>query len=75
MLYSEFREKEVICIKDCKRLGHVCNLEIDECNGAILKIMVPGRGKMFQWFFCEQEIVIPFRCIKKIGPDIILVEI
>ncbi len=40
--YKELRKKEVICIKDCRRLGHVCDLEIDECKGCICKIIVPG---------------------------------
>ena len=26
--YKELRKKEVICIKDCRRLGHVCDLEM-----------------------------------------------
>ena len=42
MRFCEFRKKEVISIKDCKRLGHVCDMEFDECKGCIQKIMVPG---------------------------------
>ena len=40
MLYSEFKSKEVINIKDCKRLGRVTDFEFDECTGQICKIIV-----------------------------------
>ena len=38
MRFCEFRKKEVISIKDCKRLGHVCDMEFDECKGCIQNI-------------------------------------
>lgn len=75
MLVSEFKAKEVISIKDCRKLGHVIDLEFDECNGCILKIIVPGCCKWFNFFKEEPVINIPYKCIKQIGPDIILVDI
>ena len=35
MLFSELKCKDVINIRDCKKLGHVCDLEFDECSGCI----------------------------------------
>lgn len=75
MLFSEFREKEVICVKDCKRLGRVGDLEFDECTGHIHKICIPGKGVICNLFNCEAEYVICYKDIKRIGPDIILVDI
>lgn len=76
MLFSELRAKEVINIKDCKRLGRVVDFEFNECNGCILKLIVPGTCNKFCNFLkCEKEFVIPYRDIKQIGPDIILVDI
>ena len=46
MLFSELKCKDVINVRDCKKLGHVCDLEFDECSGCICKIMVPGGN---QW--------------------------
>ena len=45
------------------------------CSGAIEALIVPGPGKFCGFFGTDSEYVIPFACIKKIGPDIILVEI
>ena len=41
MFFSELKCKDVINVRDCKKLGHVCDLEFDECSGCICKIMVP----------------------------------
>lgn len=75
MLYSEFRSKEVINIKDCKRLGKVTDFEFDECTGQICKIIVSGCCSFFDWFKCEPDYTIPYRDIKQVGPDIILVDV
>ena len=73
--FSEFRKKEVISMRECKRLGHVCDLEFDECSGCIRKITIPGGNKMLSFLRCDPDIVICYKDIKQIGPDIILVDI
>lgn len=75
MLYSELKCKDVVNIKDCRKLGKVCDLEFDPCSGCICKIMVPGCNRVLNFLNCEPEIVIPFKDIRQIGPDIILVDI
>ena len=60
---SEWKKKEVINCCDCKKLGYIEDLIIDECKGCIEAL---GDGT---------EYIIPFSCIKRIGPDLILVEI
>lgn len=75
MRLCELREKEVINVCDCKRLGFVEDLVFDHCNGCIEAIIVPEQKKFCGFLGSEREYVIPFECIKKIGPDIIMVEI
>ncbi len=75
MLFSELKCKDVINVRDCKKLGHVCDLEFDECSGCICKIMVPGGNQWLGFLRCEPNIVIPYKDIRQIGPDIILVDI
>ena len=71
----ELEDKEVINTCDCKKLGYIADLVIDECKGCIEAIVVPKAGKWCGLFGDGAEYIIPFRCIKRIGPDIILVEI
>ena len=75
MRLCELEDKEVINACNCKKLGYVVDLIIDECQGSIEAIVIPKTGKFCGIFSDGGEYVIPFRCVKKIGPDIILVEI
>jgi YlmC/YmxH family sporulation protein len=71
----ELRQKEIINIKDGSRYGYVADMEIDEEEGRIKKIIVPGPARIFGVFGREQEYHIPWDCIKQIGEDIILVDV
>lgn len=75
MLFSELKEKDVINIKTCKKIGRVCNLEFDMCTGQICKLIVPGHSTFCNLFSCEPEVIICYKDIKQIGPDIILVDL
>lgn len=72
---SELREREIINILDGKKLGFTSDLEIDPATGRITAIVVPAHGR-FRWLLGKtDEIVIPWHKIKKIGIDVILVEL
>jgi YlmC/YmxH family sporulation protein len=53
----------------------VCDIEFCESKGVVKKLIVPGQAKAFGLFGREEELCISWDCIKKIGSDIILVEI
>lgn len=73
--FCAFRNKEVINMCNCKRLGCVTDLLIDVCSGCIEAIILPGPGKICGFLGYDAEFIIPYQCIRKVGPDIILVEI
>ncbi len=75
MLFSELREKEVISIRECRKLGHISDIEFDCHKGCIEKIHVPCRHKLCNFFSQEPDYVICFCDIKQIGSDIILVDV
>ena len=72
---SELRCKEVICIADGRRRGFVCDLEVEAPDGCIKAIVVPGPCRFLGLFGRKEDYVIPWACIRRIGPDIILVEV
>ena len=72
---SELKEKEVVNIKSCKKIGYIGDLEIDICSGCVKDVIVPEHRSICNFFSSENECVIPFCQIKQIGPDIILVDI
>ena len=71
----DFRHKEVINIKDARRLGYVQDVCADLESGRITSIIVPGSRRMMSMFSKEDDIVIEWEKFKCIGEDIILVEI
>lgn len=70
----DLRQKEVINTNDGARYGFVSDLVIDEVEGKIKALIVPGPGRVLGVFGRDQEYRIPWNKIKKIGEDIILVE-
>jgi YlmC/YmxH family sporulation protein len=75
MRLCELRDKEVINICSGRRLGCIVDVEINVCNGEVEAVIIPGPGKICGFLGTDCEYVIPFACIRKIGPDIVIVEI
>ncbi len=75
MRLSEMKDKEVISIRSCKKLGYIADLEIDICTGCVKDIIVPGKRSICNLFGADNECIIHFCQIKQIGPDIILVDV
>lgn len=75
MSFCDFKRKDVINLRDGARLGCICDLEIDDCTGVINGIVVPGPRRFFGLMRNDEELVIPFNKINKIGDDVILVDI
>ncbi len=70
----DIRGKEVIDVCTGVRLGFPCDVEIDIETGHMVAIVVPGACKYLGMFGREEDIVIPWNCIRRIGDDLILVE-
>ena len=71
----DFKQKEVIKITDGKILGFVIDVQADFEKGEIHSIVVAKTGKIFNNVNSKSNITIEWKDIKKIGEDVILVEI
>lgn len=68
--YCSIRRKDVVNIKDGKKLGHACDVVFTFPEGKVLGIVVPsGKG------FFQPEVFIDLRNIIKIGADTVLVDL
>lgn len=75
MSFSELRAKEVINICDGRRLGRPIDLVFSDC-ACIEALVVPGQyslKNMVKGF--REGVVIPWNRIRRIGDDVILVEL
>lgn len=73
---SDLRVREVINVVDGRRLGVIKDIDIDLDEGTIRAIIVPGEGKLFGVFSGRgEDLYVPWESIRKIGIDVILVEL
>ena len=71
---SDLSRRDVIDIRDGRRLGFVEDVEFDVEDGRITAIVVPGPSRWFGLFGRDRDLVVPWERIVKIGADVILVD-
>lgn len=72
---SDLRVREVVNVIDGRRLGLIKDIDIDLEAGRIAAIVLPGQGRFMGLFGKDDELVVPWDKIRKIGMDVILVEL
>ncbi|WP_100330835.1 YlmC/YmxH family sporulation protein [Bacillus xiapuensis] len=70
---SDFQLKDIVNVANGKKLGNITDINLNLSAGTIDSIVISRSGKMFGFFGKEEEIVIPWAQIVKIGEDVILV--
>ncbi len=71
----DLRQKEVINLRDGERVGFVGDIEFNLKSGCIERIIIPGPCKIWGVLGRDREYIIPWRCVCRIGCDIILVDV
>ena len=74
MKFTNLQCKEVICVSNGQRLGFVSDVQIEVPEGRVCASVVPGPCRFFGVAGRRNDFIIPWNCIKKIGPDIVLVD-
>ena len=72
--FTDLRCKEVICICDGRRLAYIGDVRIELPEGRVVAIVVPGPCRFLGLWGRKDDFVIPWHCIRRIGPDIVLVD-
>ncbi len=72
---TDLREKEVINVKDGTRVGFISDLEVNLEKGIVEAIVLPGPGRVLGLFGRNQDYVIKWQNIVRIGSDVILVDL
>ena len=74
MRLSDLQNKTVINVIDGKNVGNIIDLEINE-NGNAIGLIVEKYKFLISSFSSKKELIIKWDQIKKIGEDVILVNI
>ena len=73
--FSDLQCKEVICVSTGQRLGFISDVQIEVPDGSLCAIVVPCPGKLPYFPGRRDDYIIPWNTSKKIGPDIVLVDV
>lgn len=61
-------------MKNGNRLGNIIDIDIDMINGNINKVIIYNKKSIFS-LFKQEELEIGWSSIKKIGDDVILIDL
>jgi YlmC/YmxH family sporulation protein len=77
MRLSHLAGKEIINLSDGSRLGIIdeCELTFDCESGRVHTILVPNRNRLFNFFGENKTATIPWQAIKRIGDEVIIVDL
>ncbi len=74
MKLSELQEKDIVNINDGRKIGRIVDANID-IDGKILYLIIDERKNIRNFLSNNSDINISFNQIKKIGSDVILVDL
>ena len=74
MRLSELQNKDIVNMNNGSKIGVIIDVVIDELNGNMLSLIVQ-KNKLINVFNNSAEFEIKWNQIKKIGDDVILVNI
>ena len=77
MRLNELVGKEMVNLYDGIRMGTVgdSDMLIDQETGKVISIILPNKSNMLNFWADRQKLVIPWETIKKIGKEVIVVEL
>ena len=70
--FTELKNKEIVNVFDGRKLGRIIDILFDNLSGTVKGIVVPGERKIFRK---NDDIFVPLEKLKKIGDDVILVNL
>lgn len=72
---SDLRNKDVVNALDGKKLGFIKDVELNLNDGRIMALVLPANKSFISLFAKENDIIINWSQIVKIGMDVIIVEL
>lgn len=75
MKLSELQKKDIVNIKDGKKIGKIIDAEFDINSGYMIHFIIEKNSFIKSLFLNSSELTIKFSQIKKLGEDVILIDI
>lgn len=75
MKLKELERKDIVNIKDGKKIGRIIDVEFDINSGYMIHFVIEKAHFFKNLFSTNDELTIKFSQIKKLGEDVILIDI
>ena len=75
MKLSELQKKDIVSLKDGKKIGRIIDVEFEPSSGYMIKFVIERAHFVRSLFYSTEELTIKFTQIKKMGEDVILIDI
>ncbi len=72
---SELQKKDIININDGKIVGRIIDAEINGTDGSLISLIVEKSKYLKTFFSNENDVTIKYEQIKKLGSDVILIDL
>jgi len=73
MRLSDLQNKDIVNMKDGKKIGNIIDVIID--NNGNMESLIVQKSKFINMFSSSNEFEVKWNQIKKIGEDVILVDV
>ena len=74
MTLHDLAEKDVIRIQNGENLGRIDDILFDEGSGRNQSVLLRGRGRMLGLLGYDDDLLLPWESIRRIGADVIIVD-
>ena len=71
---SDLRNKDIVSLKDGRKLGPVCDIELDLTAGRVMALILPGTNTVWGRFARRSDVIVPWSGIYRLGVDTVLVD-
>ncbi len=75
MRLSELQRKDIININDGRIIGRIIDAEINASDGSLISLIIEKNKYVRSLFTTENDIQIKYEQIKKLGSDVILIDL
>lgn len=72
---EDLKNKNIVNVRNGTDLGFVDDVVIDTLEAKVISLVVYGKKKFFGIFGREEDILIPWKDIKIIGDDVVLINV
>lgn len=75
MRLSDLQRKEIVDINSGKKVGRIIDVEINEEDGSMINLIIEKTKYLKSVFSNESETLVQYKQIKKMGEDVILIDL